>query len=255
MTTTSASLAPPAARPGSRRDRAGELLRRLSAVSAAGALTGLVVGGIGGRLAMMLLARLNPEATGVISDDGFAMGQFGLRATANLLLIGFGLGLLGAGIYLVLRALMIGPRWFQVLSIAVGPAVVVGEALVHTDGVDFHVLQPAGLAIALFVLIPGLYAAGLTLLSERWLRPGSWFWRARPSQVAAVLLVWVPGFPLLPFLVVGAVVWLAQDAVRQTAGGRRLLTWPGWPWLARALLVLLFARSAATLLDEVTVLT
>ena len=40
-------------------------------VTWAGALLGLLVGGVGSRLAMLLLARLNPEATGVISDDGF----------------------------------------------------------------------------------------------------------------------------------------------------------------------------------------
>ena len=39
--------------------------RRLAAITLAGALLGVLVGGVGGRLAMLLLARLNPEATGV----------------------------------------------------------------------------------------------------------------------------------------------------------------------------------------------
>src|SRR5262245_45478307 len=66
--------------------------RRMGALTAVGALLGLVVGGIGGRLAMMLLARLNPEATGVTSDDGFTIGQFTLSDTLNLLLIATLLG-------------------------------------------------------------------------------------------------------------------------------------------------------------------
>jgi hypothetical protein len=37
-------------------------------------LLGLLVGGVGSRLAMMLLARLNPGIAGVTSDDGFIMG-------------------------------------------------------------------------------------------------------------------------------------------------------------------------------------
>jgi hypothetical protein len=78
--------------------------RRMGAITAVGALLGLVVGGIGGRLAMMLLARLNPEATGVTSDDGFTMGQFTVSDTMNLLVLGTLLGVVGAGVYALLRA-------------------------------------------------------------------------------------------------------------------------------------------------------
>lgn len=53
----------------------------------AGLLLGVLVGGVGGRLAMMLLARLNPRVAGVVSDDGFVMGQFTLTSTAVLLVI------------------------------------------------------------------------------------------------------------------------------------------------------------------------
>jgi hypothetical protein len=134
----------------------------------AGALTGVLVGGVGGRLAMMLLARLDPQATGVRGDDGFIIGRFTVGGTLSLLVVGSGLGLLGAASYAVLRALMIGPRWFQVLSISMGPAVVVGQMLVHTDGVDFTPLEPAGLAIVLFVLIPGVYVVLLTMRAKRW---------------------------------------------------------------------------------------
>jgi hypothetical protein len=145
----------------------------LCAVSLAGALAGLLVGGIGGRLAMLLLTRLDPQVAGTVSDDGFVMGQVTVLGTLNLLAVGVGLGVLGAVFYAVLRPLMVGPRWFQVLSTSLGPAVVVGEMLVHTDGVDFRLFAPVELAIALFVLLPGLYAAALTGLAERWLRPGS----------------------------------------------------------------------------------
>ncbi len=145
-------------------------LLRLVVVVILGALLGLLVGGVGGRLAMMLLAGLNPEVTGLESDDGFVMGQFTTSGTLALLSAGTFLGAVGGGIYAVLRGLMIGPRWFQVLSVSAGPAVVVGAMLVHTDGIDFRLLQPAWLAIALFVAIPGVYASLLTVVSERVLR-------------------------------------------------------------------------------------
>jgi hypothetical protein len=55
-----------------------------------GALLGLIVGGIGVRLAMMLIAKLNPNAIGTVSDDGFVIGHLtfqslGLLALATLL--------------------------------------------------------------------------------------------------------------------------------------------------------------------------
>jgi len=58
------------------RGRAQPTLRTLAAISSAGALAGVLIGGVGGRLAMMLLARLNPQALGVKSDDGFIIGRF-----------------------------------------------------------------------------------------------------------------------------------------------------------------------------------
>ena len=45
---------------------------------------------------MMLLARLNPEATGITSDDGFRIGQFTVGDTLQLLLTGTVFGLIGA---------------------------------------------------------------------------------------------------------------------------------------------------------------
>ena len=168
-------------------------VRRLSAVTAAGGLLGLLVGGVGGRLAMMLLAQLNPDVTGRESDDGFTMGQF-TDATFNLLIIATLIGVVGGAIYFVLRGLMVGPRWFQILSISVGPAVVVGSQIVTTDGIDFT-LDPALLAIAMFVLIPGLYAALLTVLAERWLADDGPFARAPFWLTIVPLLLWSPIAP------------------------------------------------------------
>jgi hypothetical protein len=237
------------------RARAERASRSLAAISVAGALAGVLVGGVGGRLAMMLLARLNPRATGVTSDDGFIIGRFTVTNTLSLLAVGFGLGLFGAALYAVLRGLMIGPRWFQVLSISGGPAVVVGEMLVHTDGVDFTLLEPAGLAIALFVLIPGAYAVLLTLLAERWIRADGWFMRAPLRYVIPTLLVWAVGFFLLPVLAVLVSLWVVREVVRRTPVGAAALSHPAGPWLVRAALAVLFITSTVELLSETAQLT
>ena len=219
-------------------------VRRLAAVSWAGALLGLLVGGVGSRLGMMLLAKLNPQATGVTSDDGFTMGQLSPQSL-NLLVVTTLIGVFGAGVYFLLRGLMIGPRWFQVLSISLGPAVVVGNQLVHADGVDFT-LDPAWLAIAMFVLIPGIYAALLTVVAERWLRPESRFASAPLWMAALPLLLWVP---LAPFAAALAVILVASAAVQQSASGRAIFAHPAWAWVLRAGLTAVFAVSLVELVQ------
>lgn len=224
-------------------------LRRLSTVTLAGAIVGLLVGGVGGRLAMMALARLNPEASGMLSDDGFTIGRL-TAASFNLLFVGTLLGVLGAGVYFVLRPLMVGPRWFQVLSISVGPAVVVGSMLVHVQGVDFT-LDPVWLAIAMFVAIPGVYAAGLTLLAERWLdeereASGRGRWLA-----FAPLLLWTP---IAPALVVLLGCMASFEILRRTGGGRALLQQPATAWAARTLLAVMFVLSLGNLVRDTVAL-
>ena len=219
---------------------AAQSARRLAVITAAGALLGLLVGGVGGRLAMMLLARLNPEVTGVISDDGFRMGQFTLRDTLSLLLVAVAFGVAGAGVYAVVRGLLLGPRWFQITSVAAGPAVVVGAAIVHTEGVDFQLLEPAWLAIGLFVAIPAAYAALLTVVAERWLREGGWASRAPLWVVGVPLLLWIPLFPFLFGLVL---LWVLRETMRQSAFGANALAHPALPWVGRLGLSAVFLQS------------
>jgi len=240
MTATEISSQPTWAASGAR------AVRRLSAVTAAGGLLGLLVGGVGGRLAMMLLAQLNPDFTGRESDDGFTMGQF-TDATFNLLIIATLIGVVGGAIYFVLRGLMIGPRWFQILSISVGPAVVVGSQIVTTDGIDFT-LDPALLAIAMFVLIPGLYAALLTVLAERWMADDGPFARAPLWLTVVPLLLWAPIAPVLGLLVLGLV---AFEAVRRSDRGAAVLAKPVLAQMARAALVLVFALALVDLVGDV----
>jgi len=226
-------------------------LRRLATTTAAGALLGLLVGGAGGRLAMGLLAILNPRATGVTSDDGFRIGQFTVSGTLNLLIVATVIGALGGGIYLVLRNLMIGPRWLQVLSISAGPAVVVGSMLVHVDGVDFTLLRPPLLAIAMFVAIPAVYAALLTLLAERWLEPDNWFTKGPRILAMAPLLVWLPIAPLLAALAVGWLLTEWSSQLRRPPTAQMLSV---THWVARIALAALFAVSLFTLVRNTALL-
>lgn len=154
MTTTEAPAAP------TRSQALGVSLR----IVGAAVLVGAATIGVLSRLAMHLLARLNPEATGLISDDGFEMGRFTLSGSLNLMVVGLAFGLLSGVLYLLLEPLLIGPGWFRTLSLSVGAGTVAATQLVHSDGVDFRLLEPLALAVAMFVLLPMLHIA----LVERW---------------------------------------------------------------------------------------
>jgi hypothetical protein len=189
---------------------------------------------------MLLLASMNPTAAGVRSDDGFIMGQVTLSGSLQLAGSGAQLGAVGAFVYLAVRGLMIGPSWFRLLSISVGPGVVVGSLLVHTSGVDFTLLQPLWLTIGSFVLLPVLYCAALHLLAERALAGVGW--RSTPVLVLGLLLA-VAVFPLT--LVLGLGWWVARRF--RAEGGRS--TQVG-AWALRAALGLVFVLSVADLVSD-----
>lgn len=226
-------------------------VRRLGAIMLAASICGVLIGGVGGRLAMLLLARLNPEVSGRLSDDGFVMGRFGVVETLNLLIAGLFLGVVGGLVYAVVRGLMIGPRWFQVASVGVGAGVVVAAAIVHRDGVDFVLLQPAWLAILLFVLIPGLYAVCLTELAERWLAEGSWYWRLPAVGQLMPLLFLLFVLPVVPVVIF---FWLVGQALRMTSVGTSALDSPAAGWVGRLGLTVVFAVGLQDLVADAVAL-
>lgn len=221
--------------------------RALARTTLVGAVCGALVVGVLSRLGMMLLAGLNPEATGITSDDGFEMGQFTLSGSLQLLASGLQFGVAGAWCYVVVRGLMVGPPWFRLLSISTGPAVVVGAVVVHTGGVDFTLLEPVWLTVAMFVALPGLFVALLHLGVERAERRGAVLPR---SLTALGLLPWAV---LLPLTVPLAAGFLVQRHLRARDAGRRLLHVGAWA--ARAVLLGVFCVALADLARDVEFLT
>lgn len=227
--------------------------RVLGTVSAVGVVTGWLVVGVLSRLAMRLLVELNPVADGLTSDDGFEMGTVTLAGSANLMfLVGTGFGLLGAGIYVALRPLRVGPAWFRLLSVSLGAGTVVASQVVHADGVDFRLLQPVWLAVGLFVLVPTVYVAILSLVSERLLARGD----GLPAGLwVPGLVAWVVTVVLLPLLLALVVGRAALWALGRTDPGRRVLTSRTAPWLVRLALAVMFVVAVVDIAGDVRLLT
>lgn len=138
----------------------------------AGAIAGLLIGGIGGRLAMLLLRLTSPDfVIGSLSDDGFEIGVVSAR-TFQLLAGMTMLGAVNGVLYAALRQSI--PPGLRLPVWCVFAAAFGGAAIVHEDGVDFTLLEPAALAVALFVALPAVAAALVVVLVERWAHVEPW---------------------------------------------------------------------------------
>jgi hypothetical protein len=198
-------------------------VRLCSATVVIGAATGALIGGVGGRLAMRILFLTSDQSVkGLTSDDGFEIGRFTLTDTLNLILLTAVVGVVAALLYLVARPFVARFGRATVPAMAVFYGVLGGAMMVHRDGVDFNVLEPAGLAIALFVAICAGFGAVVAWLVDAAARQGGWpfrlsWWLLAPPLV----LVMLPPFVVVAFPAV-ACNWLAATADSETRRWRIL---------------------------------
>jgi hypothetical protein len=206
------------------------VLDELVLLALAGISTGVVVAGIGSRLAMMALRLTSHERViGIQSDDDFTIGRFTFFGTYNLLVLGAAFGVIGAALYQWVRPWLIGPRWFRYLTVGLACGAVVGSMLIHADGIDFRALTPTWFAISLFIALPFLFGVAVAWTVDRLDRDGSFARTGRARWIVAPILAVL--FPLTLILLGIALLILcvgvpARDAWH--AGGTavpRPLTW------------------------------
>lgn len=173
---------------------AAELLELLRILVVTGLLVGIVVVGLGSRLAMFLLRVTSPDTVvGVTSDDGFTIGQVTLGGTYNLVTIGAAAGFIGAVAYVAVAPWLIGPTWFRRFTVGVTAGALGGAALIHSDGIDFNLLEPLWFAVALFIALPLATGVALAVVADTVADPGSWTARGRWRwALPLVLLAAVP---------------------------------------------------------------
>jgi len=143
--------------------------RTLWRCSLLGLVVGLVVGGGGSRVAMRIVALMNGELTGALTDAGERVGEISAGGTLFLLFVGSLFGTFGGAAYALLRAWL--PRQALLRGLVFGLGLLAFTAffqgLVDADGVDFELFQPVELSIAMFAALPLLYALALTFLADR----------------------------------------------------------------------------------------
>jgi hypothetical protein len=224
-------------------------VRQVAALGGASVVTGALVVFPLARLAMRLLASLNPEDTASVTDDGFLVGRVTFGGSAQLLLASVQAVLLGAIVYLLVRPLLLGRPWVRTATLALGVATTLAALLVAPDSFDFVALEPHWLPIVLFWLLPAVSVAAFAVLAEHWLAEGSWFQRAPLSTVCWTLLVWLLGGVALVLvlpLVVVALVGVLLLRRFPPVGAVRL----GALWIGRLALVVIFVGAVVDLVRD-----
>lgn len=145
------------------------VLRSLGGCLAAGLVVGIVVAGLGSRPVMRLLAVADPDARGIITENGNVVGDITFGGTAGLVVfIGIPSGILaGLIVYLVRRWLPTRLLW-RGLALSVVLLALLGRTVIDPENFDFLFLDPAGLAVTLFGALFFLAGFALAPLADRW---------------------------------------------------------------------------------------
>ena len=146
-----------------------ELVRHAAIVGIAGVLTGVVVGGVGGRILMRISAIAAPDyVTGASTEGGNLVGDITVGGTVALIVfVGILLGLVGAIAYLISEPWLAWTgRWrapvFGVLLLAIG-----STSAFDPDNRDFLILGNHELNVAMFIVLFLAFGMMIVPLIER----------------------------------------------------------------------------------------
>ena len=249
--------------PASAQIRVMEVARHAAIVGIAGVITGVLVGGVGGRVLMRIAAVAAPDRViGATTENGNRIGDITVGGTlAIVVFVGVLLGLVGAIAYLVAEPWLAWTgRWrgvaFGVFLLAIG-----GAGTLTSDNFDFFLVGNQELVVAMFVALFlgfGMLLVPVVARLEQRLPPinqerplaGGWGYLALAGfGLQFVLLFFVQFFvddaasgeaPVLTgIMVVGLTAATALHLTRPNGRDRviRALQFSGYGFLAAAFLV------------------
>lgn len=177
--------------------RAATVLRDIARGALAALISGVVVGGLGGRVVMSVAAVLNPDATGLRTENGELIGHFTVNGTLALILFGgLASGLAGAVVWVVISPWLPASGRRRVLFAAVAAVGLTAFLLISGTNPDFLLLRPRTLILAMLVLLVAA-AGAVTALVDAWLDKRLRRSVDRPHQdVVLYGLLALPGIPV-----------------------------------------------------------
>src|SRR5215207_4800384 len=174
-------------------------LRIIAIAVGAGAVSGVLVLGCGGRLVMRILATTSgDQAQGLFTEAEERVGEITFSGTFGFVVfIGIFGGIFGALVYLLVRRWLAGPAWAAGLVIGMLGLGFARLDPLDPDNVDFAILRPDWLTVLLLGLLPLLYGVVVVSMIERLdLSYPTLAWR--PSAIVAHLpLLALAAFPPL----------------------------------------------------------
>ena len=150
------------------RSPVGEVLRDITRGGLAGAIVGVLVAGVGGRIVMRLAALLVPAATGNATENGNRIGEITLTGSLGLLIFALVVGLVGGTIWVVVSPWIPGiglRRAIVAMPIAVG---LVATGLIEGSNPDFLILRHDVAVVALLVGLVALVGFAIAMV-DTWL--------------------------------------------------------------------------------------
>jgi hypothetical protein len=143
-------------------------LRGFAAVFVAGGVAGLLVGGLGSRIAMRIGALTARDAAhGLTTEAGATIGRITLEGTVFLIVFaGVGSALVGTAFYLATRAWLPRRRWLRALAFGGLELVVLGTVLLDPANPDFTTLGHDLLNVLLLGSLFVIHGVALVMLVE-----------------------------------------------------------------------------------------
>lgn len=160
--------------------------------AAVGAGTGVVVAGLGERLAMRLVAAVTPTAAGRLTEAGDTVGSITLDGTLDVLKMAGVVGAAGGLAYLVARPALPDGAWWRGFGFGVVAAALAMLPTVEGNRGDFRIL-PVALSVLAFAVPIFTYGAVTAATIDRLLgRPSRRYqqrWRIVLLAVCGLAIV------------------------------------------------------------------
>ena len=171
-------------------------LRTCAIGVSAGAIAGILIGGLGGRLAMRILAATSgDDVQGAITDAEERVGDITVGGTLGFVIfVGIFGGIVGGVVFVALRRWLPQRAWMAGLAIGLLLLFFARLDPLDPESIDLEILTPDLLAVALFLTLFPLYGMTMASLVSRFERSYPRLSR-RPRAIAAYL-------PLAPTLLV-----------------------------------------------------
>jgi hypothetical protein len=202
--------------------RTGEVLRDIARGGISGVLVGVVVGGLGGRIVMRVVAILHPDAVGAVTENGNRIGDITVGGTLLLVLFGLISCAIAGTLWVIVSPWVPGRARVRALLTA-GIAIAVGTPLlIIGTNPDFVILDHDPRVVGLLVALVGLIGLSIALL-DGWLDrrlPHSVAGQRRPAALYAIVTL-AGAVLVLPFALL--VILTSDEYQLQLRAGYLLL--------------------------------